>query len=373
MSDLSLILLAAGSSSRFGMPVKKQWLRLDKEPLWLYVVNAFLKFHNFKEVIIVGAKEDVAYMQLFTDHTVVQGGSERQYSIQNALKHVTSSHVMISDVARCCLNKEVIDTLISNKEQADCIVPAIGLHDTVVYENETINRDNILRIQTPQLSKTSVLQKALTQENLFTDESSAIVSIGGTRHFIQGDNNTLKLTKLLDLKELTCTKKPSSLQFVGNGFDVHRFQAGKEMALGGVAVHSPLGFEAHSDGDVALHALIDALLGAVGAGDIGELFPDTDPAFKNADSKLLLEQVVTWLKGVGYEIINVDLTIMAQQPKLKHYKTPMRKSIASILGIDPVYVNIKATTTEKLGFVGRSEGVGVISTANLKLFDWTNL
>ena len=142
------------------------------------------------------------------------------------------------------------------------------------------------------------------------------------------------------------------------------------MYLCGVELKTNYGFKAHSDGDVAIHSLIDALLGASGMGDIGELFPDNDPKYKNIDSKKLLSYVVTKIYNYGYEIINVDITIIAQKPKLISYKQLFREKLAEILQLDKSKINIKATTTEKLGFVGRSEGVAVISNANLKFYNW---
>ena len=144
------------------------------------------------------------------------------------------------------------------------------------------------------------------------------------------------------------------------------------MVLCGVSIDDvDYGFKAHSDGDVAIHALIDAILGAAGAGDIGELFPDTDDSFKDIDSKILLEACVRRVNRYGFDIVNADITIIAQAPRLGAYKPRMKAKIAEILGIAPFRVNIKATTTEKLGFVGRKEGVAVMATANLKYFDWT--
>jgi 2-C-methyl-D-erythritol 4-phosphate cytidylyltransferase/2-C-methyl-D-erythritol 2,4-cyclodiphosphate synthase len=142
------------------------------------------------------------------------------------------------------------------------------------------------------------------------------------------------------------------------------------MYLCGVEVESEFGFLAHSDGDVAIHALIDSLLGAIGAGDIGELFPDTSDEFKGIDSKILLKRVVEFIKSVGYEIVNCDITIQAQTPKLSPYKKQMREVLASVLGVEPVRVNVKATTTEKLGFVGRKEGVAVEATSMIKIYKW---
>lgn len=144
-----------------------------------------------------------------------------------------------------------------------------------------------------------------------------------------------------------------------------------KMYLGGINIDVPYGFKAHSDGDVLIHSVIDALLGASGAGDIGEFFPDTDDEFKNIDSKILLQEIVKFIYNVGYEIVNVDLTIIAQQPKINPYKNEIKKTIASLLNLEKQFVNIKATTAEKLGFIGRKEGVAVQSIATLKYYDWT--
>jgi 2-C-methyl-D-erythritol 4-phosphate cytidylyltransferase/2-C-methyl-D-erythritol 2,4-cyclodiphosphate synthase len=227
-----------------------------------------------------------------------------------------------------------------------------------------------MRIQTPQLSRVSVLREALLSDEEFTDESSAIVANGGSREFILGDEDAHKITYITDLNKIPCLKAPSTDTLSGNGFDVHAFDTEGEMWLGGVKIESDFGFLAHSDGDVALHSLIDALLGAAGMGDIGMLFPDNDERYKGIDSKELLKIVVEKLYNFGFVIVNVDITIAAQKPRVGKYKLAMRKVIAEILNIDMSRVNVKATTTEKLGFVGREEGVAVTSNANLKYFNW---
>ena len=190
---------------------------------------------------------------------------------------------------------------------------------------------------------------------------------------ILGDDDALKITHLSDLKNIPCLEAPSSDTLSGTGFDVHAFQDGGIMWLGGVEIESELSFKAHSDGDVAIHALIDALLGASGMGDIGMMFPDNDNAYKGIDSKELLKTVVTKINNFGFIIVNVDITIAAEKPRIGKYKIAMRKTLANILDIDASRVNIKATTTEKLGFIGRGEGVGVIANANLKYYDWKNI
>ena len=373
MSDLTLILLSAGSSNRFDTTVKKQWLRIDHMPLWQFVADRFQKTNLFSKIIIVSSKDDIAFMQNYADYDFVQGGKSRQASLQNALFHVESEYVLVSDIARACISKEFLQRILDKKGVADCIVPFLHVTDTIVYESTTIDRDKVKRVQTPQLSRSKILKKALQTATEFTDESSAIVTYGGTRDFVLGDEDAYKITFVQDLNKLPCLRSPSADTFSGNGFDVHAFDDKGEMFLGGVKIESQYGFKAHSDGDVALHALIDALLGAAGLGDIGMLFPDNDDAYKNIDSKQLLKAVVAKIYSYGFEIINVDITIAAQKPRIAAYKNEMRRTIAKILQIDKARVNVKATTTEKLGFIGRAEGVGVIANANLKYFNWKTI
>ncbi len=309
-------------------------------------------------------------MKKFADFTFIKGGKTRQESLNNALSFVESKFVIVSDVARCCIDKEMILRVINARENSDCIAPFLSVSDTVTFQNNTIDRDSVKLIQTPQLSKTSKLKEALKSDIIFTDDSSAIQAIGGSVTFVDGSSEATKLTFIENLNELKCLKAPSNDIFVGNGFDVHEFEANKEMRLGGVKIDIDYGFKAHSDGDVLIHSLIDSMLGAIGAGDIGEFFPDTDIKYKNIDSKVLLSEIVTFIGSLGYEITNIDVTIMAQKPRLLNYKVKIRESIAKLLQIEKYQVNIKATTTEKLGFIGRSEGVAVLSTANLKFFNW---
>ena len=368
MSKISLILLGAGESSRFNVPPKKQWMRVGDEPLWLFVAKSFLKF-DFQKIIITSNLEELNYMRKFANFTFVEGGSSRQESLKNAMREVDSKFVMVSDIARAKISENTILQLIAKKKQSDIIVPYVKPVDTVVYEDETIDRDRVKLIQTPQISKSKILRRALKQSEIFTDDSSAIKAIGGSCSYILGDNNAFKITYLTDFKKLNLLK-PKANTFSGAGFDVHPFIKGDGVILGGVKIKSKFKFKAHSDGDVLIHALIDSILGAIGAGDIGELFPDTNPKYKDIDSTVLLEKVVSFITKVGFEIVNVDITIIAQTPKVSPYKMKIREILSRILKIAVVRVNIKATTTEKKGFVGREEAVAVHAVANLKYFDW---
>ena len=369
--DVTLIVLCAGNSTRFEHKTKKQWIRIENEPLWLNVTNRLASFSQFDKIIVTSHEDELNYMKNFTDDfTFVKGGDTRQKSILNALELVTTKYVMISDVARACIPQSVIKNLLVEKENADCIVPVLNVTDTVIYETNTINRDQVKLIQTPQLSLTKTLKKALDTNIEYTDESSAIKAIAGTIKYIQGSNESKKLTLGNELDELPCLKEASKNFFTGTGFDIHAFEDNKEMFLGGVKLPYEYGFKAHSDGDVLIHSIIDALLGACGAGDIGEFFPDTDEKYKGIDSKLLLEHIVQFIYNVGYEIVNIDTTIIAQKPKINPFKHEIKNSLASLLNIEKQFINVKATTAEKMGFIGRAEGVAVQSIATLKYYDW---
>ena len=371
MSDITLILLGAGSASRFSLPPKKQWLWIKNQPLWLKVSNDFQTIHNFSKTIIVSSQEDIQSMENFAEYTFVVGGNSRQASLNNALANVNTPYVLVSDIARCCLDSEMINRVISAKQQQSCVVPTLKVVDTLYLENRPIDRENTKIIQTPQLSCTNTLKKALKQEIEFTDDSSAVASTGGEIIFVEGSAKAHKLTTVEDLSKLDCLDKPSNRALVGFGIDIHPFEEGKQMVLCGVDIDSNFGFKAHSDGDVAIHALIDALLGASGLGDIGEFYPDTSDEYKGADSKELLKDTVKRLKNLGYVIGNVDLVIIAQTPRLLPYKKMMRFKLASLLELSPNLVNIKATTAEKLGWIGRKEGVAVEAVATLYYYDWT--
>ena len=371
MLDVTLVVLCAGNSTRFDKSCKKQWLRIQNEPLWLNVTNRLNSFSNFFETIVVSHKDELNYMKNFNeDYIYVEGGNTRQESIKNSLKFVKTKYIMISDVARACIPKIVINELLENKEKAACIVPILDVSDTVIFNKNTINRDEVKLIQTPQLSNTEILNKALLTDIEFTDESSAIKNIGEEILYIKGDIASKKLTYIEDIKQIPCLKEPNKDFFVGTGFDIHAFEDDKEMFLGGIKIPCNYGFKAHSDGDVLIHSLIDALLGAIGAGDIGEFFPDTDDTYKGIDSKILLEKIINFIYSVGYEIVNIDLTIIAQKPKINPFKQEIKSSISKLLNLPKQFINVKATTAERLGFIGREEGVAVQSIANLKYYNW---
>lgn len=372
MLDISLIMLGAGCSNRFAMPVKKQWIRLNDTPLWLYATQNLCNFYSFKDIFIVSNECD--YMRKFTNNfKFIKGGSTRQESLKNALENINSEFVLVSDIARPCISRDLFLKLIDGLNNADCVVPALKISDTAYFEEECINREKLKLIQTPQLSKTSMLKKALKSKKIYTDDSSAIKALGGKIWYIQGNKFAKKITYYEDLLDLNLPK-PSNEIFSGNGFDVHKFgtKNDKELVICGEKIPYDRGIIAHSDGDVAIHALIDAMFGAAAIGDIGEIFPDNDNKFKDISSIKLLDIASDMVKKVGFDIVNLDITIIAQEPKLTTYKDKMAKNIADTLNLSKNRVNIKATTTEHLGFIGKKEGIAAIANANLKFFDWIN-
>jgi len=371
LNGITLILLGAGSASRFSLPPKKQWLWSGQQPLWLKVTNDFQKIYHFEKTVIVSSKGDIHSMSNFAEYNFVEGGDSRQQSLKNALKEVTTPYVLVSDIARCCLDAAMINRVISAKKKRKCVVPILKVVDTLYFENAPIDREATKIVQTPQLSCTETLKEALNSEQEFTDDSSAVASMGGEIVFVEGSVKAHKLTMVEDLAKMRCLEKPSARALTGFGIDIHPFEEGKQMVLCGVEIDSPFGFKAHSDGDVAIHALIDALLGAAGLGDIGEFYPDTSDKFKGADSRELLRDTVERLKDLGYVIGNVDLAIIAQTPRLLNHKRAMRFKLANLLNLTPNLVNIKATTAEKLGWIGRKEGVAVEAVATLYYYDWT--
>lgn len=444
--NMTLIIMSAGESVRFRQDsnndcaVKKQWIRVNGKPLWLFVADSLNARYKFQKVIITANALEVAYMKRFCDYEIVCGGNTRQKSLENALRCVDSEFVAVSDAARFGVDFEVLDRLFAvDLDTIDCVIPVLSVADTIFMESESenspslaesfafdspslaevqsyfspsladgargwvksqnssesncdspkssanlvrkyLNRNAIKLVQTPQISRVSVLQKALKLGD-FSDESSAINALGGRIATIKGSKTLDKITHFEDLKrilncchyerseESNAQKSQNPTQndiFIGYGFDTHRFCKGNEVVLCGVKIPCEFGIEAHSDGDVALHALMDALLGAVGAGDIGEWFPPNDVKFKGADSLELLGQVVDFVRSVGFEIINVDLMILAEIPKITPHKDKMIAILSTALNLPKNRINIKATTMEKMGFIGRKEGICTKAVAGLK-------
>lgn len=414
--NTTLIIMSAGESSRFceKSRVKKHWIRIFGTPLWLFVANELQNRYKFHKVIITANANEANYMRRFCDFEIVSGGKSRQESLQNALKSVKSEFVAVSDAARFGLDFAVLDRLFSlDLSKVDCAIPTLDVADTIFMEcdgkKKYVDRSAFKLVQTPQISRLSVLKEALKLGE-FSDESSAINAFNGRILYIKGSHKLHKLTHFEDLEAILASlgdlgesssknakysqnpqdllqNRPLNSQnlpqiprirtnsqnlnetFIGLGFDTHKFCRDKQMVLCGVKIKSEFGLEAHSDGDVALHALCDALLGGIGAGDIGEWFPPDDDSFKNADSTILLRKIMDFVESVGFCVVNVDMMILAEIPKITPYKSEMIATLSEILRLPKNRINIKATTMEQMGFVGRKEGICAKAVVSLRVQD----
>jgi 2-C-methyl-D-erythritol 4-phosphate cytidylyltransferase/2-C-methyl-D-erythritol 2,4-cyclodiphosphate synthase len=306
------------------------------------------------------------------------GGASRQDSVLAGLKmlreHASPADwVLVHDAARPCLESADVAALIAALEAgASGAVLAAPVVDTVKRErdgtvSETIDRSGLWRALTPQAFALGELERALEEaarSNIaVTDESQAMERQGLRPVLVQGSPFNIKVTRAADLQAAarilqSAEKRTMSGKMrVGQGFDVHTFGAGDHVVLGGVRIAHDRGVIAHSDGDVVIHALCDALLGALGKGDIGRHFPDTDPRYRGADSRLFLRTVAAMLREAGYRLVNADVTVLAEAPRIAAHRDAMAANLAQDLDVAPELINIKATTTERMGFVGRGEGL----------------
>lgn len=354
--------MSAGNSARFRSPVKKQWLRVGEEPLWEFAARRVLAEFEFAKTIVTATPAEARIVRAISDYEVAEGGETREESLRNALTIVESEWVLVADAARALTPIEVIARVLAEKGAADSIAPALKVVDTIVTEDgEAADREKLRRVQTPQLSRAAALREALAAKSGFSDETTLIAAFGGKVKYVEGDELAGKLTYGGEI----APEAPSGAALIGQGFDAHAFEAGKPLRLCGVNVPSDFGLKAHSDGDAAIHALIDAILGAAGLGDIGTLFPDSDQTYKGIDSAELLARTVEMITRFGFKVLGADITIIAEKPHLEPHKTLMRKNLARLLALRYERVNVKATTTEKMGFTGRGEGIAAQAIAVL--------
>ncbi len=375
MSVFWAVILAAGQSVRLGEGIKKQFLIWKKRPLFWHSVLTFSKIPKIKGIVLVFPKnlldslrEEVKVLQerdlVFLPIKLVGGGKRRQDSSFFGISKLPDecSHVLIHDAARpfvsAFLIKKIIDLL---EDGHKAVVPGIRPKDTVrqVDKNRTITlpRENLFLVQTPQGFELSTIKRAYEQAKSIeaTDDAYLVEIMGEKVTLIDGEEGNLKITTKEDLRYLKEEKKKRLC--IGFGYDVHRFGDGKPLKLGGVKISSDVQVIAHSDGDVLLHALVDAILGAISYGDIGDHFPDTDPSYKDINSAVLLSEVLDMALKEGLIIEHVDVTVITQTPKISPYKEKIKRNLANLLNISPAQINIKATTEEGLGFTGEKRGI----------------
>ena len=384
------ILAAGGTGSRMAATRPKQLLLLAGEPILVHSCRALLQVANLAEIVVVAPAahleecQDVcaAFLtqQQLARLTFTPGGASRQDSVQAGLTRLSPalSLVLVHDAARPLVTVELLKRCLETAYRHGAAIAAVAVTDTLKEVDvasgairTTVDRSGLWQAQTPQVVRRDLLDQAFNQavHNGFqgTDEASLLEHAGMTVWVVAGSQRNLKITRPEDLalaeallgqdqvKEKRQT--PCMPMKIGHGFDAHRLVTGRKLILGGVEIDYHLGLAGHSDADVVSHALTDALLGALGLGDIGRHFPDSDPRYKGANSLLLLEKVWKLARERGMRLGNADITIVCQTPKLMPYLATVQENLARSCQAEAEQINIKATTTEKMGYTGRGEGI----------------
>ena len=357
----SVIIAAAGSGTRMGNGENKIFLDINGVPMIRATVDKFMGIDGVKEIIVAYNKSDLDRIKgILSDYNViyVEGGATRTQSVSNALKSVTCPYVMIHDAARPYVTKALIKRVMDKTAEGCACIPVVSVKDTVklVSGNEvksTLNRDELKLVQTPQGFETAKLIDAYKSANNMTDDSAVYEAAGYKVYTVDGDYKNIKITTKDDLNKTR----------IGNGFDTHRLVEGRKLILGGVEIPHDKGLLGHSDADVLVHAIMDALLSSAGLRDIGYYFPDTDNQYKDISSIELLKRVKGLLDEKNLKVINISASILDEKPKLSKYIPSMKENIARVLEINASDIGISATTTEGIGLVGREEGISVYAVA----------
>lgn len=380
----SLILVAAGSGSRMQASLNKLLLSCAGHPLIYYTLRNVFQSRLLSELVIVTKPEEKPVFESIVHsipHSIrvifAPGGSDRAGSVRNGFHMVSeeSDKVLVHDGARPLVDGKTIDdafTAISESSPAVAVgVPCIDTIKKVEGDRivETPERKNLFRAQTPQGALTGLFHRAvdfLSRGGNFTDDASVLEQLGVPVKLIPGKERFFKVTTPDDMDRLEQVLRKDRCRCpfrIGQGYDVHRFDEERPLILGGVRISEKGGLLGHSDADVLLHAIMDSLLGACGLPDIGHYFPDTDERFSGADSARLLLEVKHIIEGEGYVVGNIDSTVIAEKPKLAQYIPAMKERIAGILDILPGDIGIKATTNEKMGAIGRREGMAAMASS----------
>ena len=383
MARCVALVVAAGRGSRFGGDVPKQWRDLAGRPVLRHSLGAFASHPAIASVRVVIHPDDrplydAAAQGLSLEEPII-GGASRQDSVRLGLEALAASAnpsdcVLIHDGARPFIDAALISRIVRALAVHDGAIPALPVHDTLKRGEqglicETVPRAGLYRAQTPQgfrFAPILTAHLALAGQDL-TDDAAVAENAGLHVALVEGSEDNQKITTANDLERAQARLAGPMEVRVGSGFDVHKFTAGSTITLCNVPIPHDQALEGHSDADVALHALTDAILGAIGAGDIGLHFPPTDPRWKGVDSAVFLAHAGQLAAARGAVISHLDLTIICERPKVGPHRLAMAAKIAEILKIDEGKVSVKATTTEGLGFTGRREGIAAQAVATLKL------
>lgn len=382
----AVLIVGAGSGERFGGDIPKQYQCINGVPIFRRTITCFLTHPQINSVFAVIASDARPHFAVAANGlavNVVIGGATRTASVRaglTALAVEAPDIVLIHDAARPFVSHQLISRLIDAASMDQGAAPGLAPTDALKTINTDgqvggdVARDQLMQVQTPQVFPFAPLVQAYAQlpANAALADDIAVARSGRMPcTIIAGEVDNFKITHQDDLKRAERVLRPNGqkLCVTGTGFDVHRLIDGKSMTLCGVEIADGLALEGHSDADAALHALTDAMLGTIGAGDIGDHFPPTDRQWQNADSSLFLTAAHDMLIERGASLIHIDLTIICERPKIKPYREAMRARLATLLGLDMARVSVKATTTEKLGFPGRGEGLAALATASVQLLN----
>ena len=369
------IIVAAGRGTRAGGDLPKQWQTLAGKSVVAHSIAAFADLVD--QIILVIHPDDHAYATgLRAGVQIVEGGSTRDQSVRNALEALNGTgitKVLIHDGARPLLSADIIQCLLAALIQHKGAAPALRVTDAL-WRGEnglvsgTQDRDALFRAQTPQAFHfDAVLAAHRAHIGPAADDVEVARAYGIDVAIVGGDESNLKLTYAADFaraERILKDRSPMDIR-LGNGFDVHAFCPGDHLWLCGVQISHTRGLLGHSDADVGMHALTDAIYGALAAGDIGRHFPPSDPQWKGAASHIFLNHAITLARSRGFTLSNADITLICEQPKIGPHASAMQTELARIMGVDPARISVKATTSEHLGFTGREEGIAAIATAAL--------
>ena len=378
---VAVILLAGGRGTRAGLEGPKQLAMLGSKPVLRWSLDALASHPAIDGGVLVANDDVMAALGNLPDGWITADpGAERQQSVANALAGLADwgdgALVLVHDAARPGVTAAVIDRLLAALVDAEAAIPTLPVPDTLVEQSahqagETVDRSALARVQTPQAFRLDTLRRAHSAavEATATDDAQLVRRLGLAVATVSGDARLHKLTYAEDMAILTGLLGIGTMTrtAVGLGCDVHRLVANKPLWIGGIEIAHSHGLEGHSDADVGLHALTDAILGALGDGDIGDHFPPSDPQWRGAASHRFLGFAAERVTMRGGRIDHVDLTIIAEAPKIGPHRDAMRTRISEILAIPVERVSVKATTTERLGFTGRREGIAAQAVATLQL------
>jgi len=391
MTITSAIVPAGGAGLRMGQDLPKQFLELAGLPVLVHTLKALHRVSSLSTIIIAAPAEHLEYVgglvkkfDLDKVSHIVAGGRTRQDSVRAALRVLPAEvdFVVVHDGVRPLVEPQLVEECLSTAKSTGAAIAALPVKDTMKFVDtrnfvvNTVSRESLWQAQTPQVIRADLMKKAFANADKHgfegTDEASLLEKSKIPVSIVAGSETNIKVTRPADLRlAASLMQRHNSggevvgVLRVGHGYDAHLLQEGRKLVLGGVTVPHERGLVGHSDADVVLHALCDAMLGAAGLGDIGRHFPDSDKSYKDISSLLILKKVIDILAENGFKLGNADITVVAQQPKLAPYFSAMIDNIATTCGVDRLIINLKATTTEEMGFAGRQEGIAAYAVVTL--------